>query len=167
MIRLFGVACIFLASSFLGIYFSDNIKRKKERLLTLRKMLMQIYDLIRWNSMTMHEIANHLFDSGEFRSMEFVSSLSEECVKVRSFPHAWETAVKNDSQFSVDEKKLLLEVGASLGTTDKDGQLSTLEFYILRLEKMAQEESERYKIKGKMYRSLGIASGAMIGILII
>lgn len=167
MVRLFGVACIFLASSFLGIYFSDNIKRKKERLLILRKMFMQIYDLIRWNSLTMHEIANHLSVSGDFSRLEFVESLGEECVKVRSFPNAWEMAVKNNSQFSNDEKKLLLEAGTSLGATDKEGQLSALEFYILRLEKMAQEESERYKIKGKMYRSLGIASGAMIGILII
>ncbi|MBE6844919.1 MAG: hypothetical protein E7508_04285 [Ruminococcus sp.] len=167
MVKFLGVACIFFTSAALGIYFSENIKHKKERLLTERKMLVQIYELIRWNSLTLHEIARRLFESGDFNQLDYVSFLSQKCSELRSFPQAWEGAVKHDSKLSAEEKKLLLEIGAALGTTDKEGQLSTLEFYISRLDKMAQEEGERYRIKGKMYRSLGIASGAMIGILII
>lgn len=167
MIKLFGVVCIFFSSALLGMYFSENIRHKKERLVIIQKMLSEISGFIRWNSLTMHEIARKLSENKEFSLVEFIGNLSENCKEMRSFPNAWDKAVRSDRKLSEQEKKLLQEIGNSLGTTDIQGQVSAIDMYIARVEKMVQEEGEKYKIKGKMYRSLGIAFGAMTGILII
>lgn len=167
MIRFLGIAFIFMASAFVGIYLSDNIKRKKERLVTIGKILSEISELIRCYSFTLSEISAKLSENNDFAQLRFIKSLSEEIKKNSSFPDAWKKAVEDDNALSNEEKKLLYEVGMALGTTDIEGQVSALEFFILQAEKMAEEENERYKVKGKMYRSLGAVFGAMIGILII
>ena len=167
MIRFIGAVLIFLAASSFGIYLSDNIKRKRERLETEVKILKEIALMIRWNSLTLHEIAEELFNNKSFSEFELIKNLNVNCSKIRSFPETWEKSVLSVKNICNEEKKLLFEVGAVLGTTDKEGQLSAIELFSTRLEKMAEIEGEKYKIKGKMYRSLGVTAGAMIGIIII
>ncbi len=167
MLRILGAVCIFSASALVGIHLSENIRNKKERLVLTEKMFSEISDYIRWNSLTLHEIADRLFKSEQFAELEFVSALSQNCKNTRSFPSAWENAVKSDNQMCGEEKKFFYEIGNTLGTTDTQGQLSALDMYKSRIEKMILEESERYRIKGKLYRSLGAALGAMTGILMI
>ena len=139
MIRIAGTLLIFLTSAAVGMFLSNSIKNKKERLIKERKMLEEISIMIRFNSFTLKEIIFELENSG----------------------------LKEDDILSESEKKLLTEIGYSLGTSDIDGQLSTLNIYKARLDELIEEESEKYRIKGKMYRSLGVMFGAMIGILIV
>lgn len=167
MVRLIGAVLIFFSVSSFGIYLSDNIKRKRERLETERKIIDEIALMIRWNSLTLHEIAEELYDNKSFSDFELIKNLADNCNHTRSFHNAWEKSVSSVKNLCAEEKKLLFEVGAALGTTDKEGQLSTLELFSTRIEKMAESEAEKYKIKGKMYRSLGVTAGAMIGIIII
>lgn len=167
MVRFAGAMLIFLAASSFGIYLSDNIKRKRERFETELKILKEISLMIRWNSLTLHEIADELYNNKSFSEFEFIKYLKENCSKIRSFPKAWEKSVLSVKSLCCEERKLLLEVGSVLGATDKEGQLSSIELFCTRLEKMIESESEKYKIKGKMYRSLGVMAGAMIGIIII
>lgn len=167
MIRFIGAIMIFFAVSFFGIYLSDNIKRKKERLEIEEKMIEEIAVMIRWNSLTLNEIAEELFKNKIFTNVKFLNVLSEYCNDICSFPDAWEKAVLLDGNLSKEEQKILLEVGSTLGTTDKEGQLSALELYSTRIKKMQESEAEKYRQKGRMYRSLGVTAGAMIGIIII
>ncbi len=167
MIKFIGIVFLFIASSFLGLYFSDSIRHKKERLVLIRKILSEISELIRWNSFTMSEIVLKLSENNEFSKQEFIKQLPEILHRTRSFPDIWQKAILSDKSISDSERQILLDVGSNLGTTDTDGQLSSLKFYILQVDKMIAEETEKYKIKGKMYRSMGVTIGAMIGILMI
>ncbi len=167
MIRITGILLIFLTSTVLGMFLSNNIKNKRERLVKERKMLEEISIMIRFNSLTLKEIIYELENAELFCDFKFLKILKIMLEKPISFPEAWEQAIKKDDIISESEKKVLIELGFNLGTTDIDGQLSTLNIYKIRLDKMIEEESEKYRVKGKMYRSLGIMFGAMIGILIV
>lgn len=165
MIRITGILLIFLTSTVLGMFLSNNIKNKRERLVKERKMLEEISIMIRFNSLTLKEIIYELENAVcDFKFLKILKIMLEKPI---SFPEAWEQAIKKDDIISESEKKVLIELGFNLGTTDIDGQLSTLNIYKIRLDKMIEEESEKYRVKGKMYRSLGIMFGAMIGILIV
>lgn len=167
MIRIMGILLIFLTSTVIGIFLSNNIKNKRERLIKERKMLEEISIMIRFNSYTLKEIIHELENTELFCDFKFLNILKITLEKPISFQEAWEQAIKKDDIISESEKKLLTELGYNLGTTDIDGQLSTLNIYKIRLDEMIEEESEKYRVKGKMYRSLGIMFGAMIGILIV
>ena len=162
MIRIAGTLLIFLTSAAVGIFLSNSIKNKKERLIKERKMLEEISIMIRFNSFTLKEIIFELENAGLYNDFKFLNKLTIILKNVVSFPVAWEQAVKEDDILSESEKKLLTEIGYSLGTSDIDGQLSTLNIYKARLDELIEEESEKYRIKGKMYRSLGVMFGAMI-----
>lgn len=167
MMRFIGAAMIFFAASAFGIYLSENIKRKIQRLETERKILGDVSVMIRWNALTLHEIAEELSQNKSYSDFDFIKNLMENLISTRSFPESWEKAVISDKSLCTEERKILLDVGAALGTTDKEGQLSSLEIFDMRLKKIVEAEEEKYKIKGKMYRSLGVTAGAMIGIIII
>ncbi|MGN1481660.1 stage III sporulation protein AB [Porcipelethomonas sp.] len=167
MIRLIGILFIFAASSGTGILMSDKIKNTRERMVKERKMLEEISVLIRFNSMTLKEIAAELNSIDIYRDLGFLSNLNIRLNEKCSFPKAWEISVSEDKTLTPEEKKLLSELGCTLGSTDTEGQLSTLNIYKNRLDEMIESETEKYKVKGKMYRSLGVMFGAMMGILII
>lgn len=167
MIRIVGILLIFLTSASVGMFLSNNIKNKRERLIKERKMLEEISIMIRFNSLTLKEIVSELEGTEVFDDFKFLKKLKIILIGVVSFPSAWEQSVKEDDILSESEKKLLIEIGYSLGTSDIDGQLSTLNIYKIRFDELIEEESEKYRVKGKMYRSLGVMFGAMIGILIV
>lgn len=167
MIRFLGILLIFTASSSAGMFLSGNIKNKRERLLKERKMLEEISIMIRFNSLTLKEIIYELINTEMYNTFKFLKILDTRLNETVPFQEMWEQSVKNDDTLSVDEKKLLSELGFSLGTTDAEGQLSTLNIYKTRLDEMIEAETEKYRVKGKMYRSLGVMFGAMIGILIV
>lgn len=167
MIRIAGTLLIFLTSAAVGMYLSNSIKNKKERLIKERKMLEEISIMIRFNSLTLKEIIFELENSELFNEFKFLNQLQIMLKNLVSFPEAWEQSIKEDGILSESEKKLLTEMGYTLGTSDIDGQISTINIYKSRLDELIEEESEKYRVKGKMYRSLGVMFGAMIGILIV
>lgn len=167
MIKFTGIIMIFLASSAVGFFMSDSIKNKKIRLETERKMLEEISVMIRYNMLTVREMIIEIKENDFFSGLLFIEKIRQKLIEGISFPEAWEKSIKSDASLSTDEKKLLQELGSSLGTTDSQGQLSSLEIYKKRLDNMIESETEKYKTQGKLYRSLGIMMGAMLGILII
>lgn len=167
MIRFLGILLIFTASSSAGMFLSGNIKNKRERLLKERKMLEEISIMIRFNSLTLKEIIYELINTEIYNTFKFLKILDKRLNESVPFQEMWEQSVRNDDTLSADEIKLLSELGCSLGTTDAEGQLSTLNIYKTRLDEMIEAETEKYRVKGKMYRSLGVMFGAMIGILIV
>lgn len=167
MIKLAGIIMIFLASSAVGFFMSDSIKNKKIRLETERKMLEEISVMIRYNMLTVREMIIEIKENDFFSGLLFIEKIRQKLIEGIPFPEAWEKSIKSDASLSTDEKKLLQELGSSLGTTDSQGQLSSLEIYKKRLDNMIESETEKYKTQGKLYRSLGIMMGAMLGILII
>lgn len=166
MIKFIGILCIFAASSASGLAMSDRIKCTRNRFEKERKMLEEISVMIRFSSLTLREIADELNRSDTYSEIGFVRLLVSKAEQT-CFPKAWKESVLGDRNLTESERKLFLELGESLGTTDAEGQLSTIDIYKARLDDMIEQESEKYRVKGKMYRSLGIMFGAMIGILII
>ena len=167
MIRVIGAGLIFLAVSGFGLSLSDRLKKRCERLDAYISMLVDMTSMIRWNELTVKQIAETLSERKELAGICFLKPLSELCERGVPFPKAWKTSVDGDKSITSEEKKLLYEIGATLGSTDKQGQLSAMELYRERLERMLSEQREKYAVKGRMYRSLGITAGAMIGIIMI
>ena len=61
----------------------------------------------------------------------------------------------------------MLSLGSILGTTDAEGQLRGIDDIRTRVEQLYKKRQGEYDRKGKLYRSVGVLSGAAIGIMII
>ena len=166
MLRLTGVLLIFLAFSSIGVNISSGIKRKLERLILFRKMTDEIATLIRYRSLTVREIILLLGDNDLYNDIGFLHT-GKYCDKSKPAGEIWVESVMSDFSLSQEEKKILAQLGTQLGTTDTQGQLSVLAVFNENIGSMIEKQTEKYAVKGKLCRSMGILAGAMAGVLII
>lgn len=78
----------------------------------------------------------------------------------------WERAVFK-SQLPYEERNLLIEFGSVLGTSDTERQLRTISAFIDEVHTLYEQRRFDYMKKSKLYRTLGMLAGIMIGIIII
>ena len=62
---------------------------------------------------------------------------------------------------------ILLDFGDLLGTSDIDGQLIGISAVKALMLERFQRRSEEYHSKAKLYRSVGVLAGVMVGIMVI
>lgn len=145
---------------------SLNMKKKLERLNLFRRMTDEIATLIRYRSLTVREIFLLLKENSAYSDLLFLQN-ADFGDKSRPVGEIWQESIDSDFTLSSEEKKLLIQFGRQLGTTDTQGQLSVISVFNENLDTMIEKQAEKYAVKGKLCRSMGILGGAMAGILII
>lgn len=166
MMRIIGVLLIFSASVMVGVMLSLNMKNKLERLKLFRRMAEEIATLIRYRGLTVREIISQLRYSSAYDELVFLKS-EDYSDRSQSVSEIWERNVIADYTLTEEETKVLLSLGTQLGTTDTQGQLSVIAAFVAEIEEMQERQFQKYAVKGKLYRSMGILVGAMAGIMII
>ena len=167
MIRIIGAALVFTAFSVLGVSISSGMKAKEKRLYLCIKMTEDISDMIRWNALTVSDIARQLHMGKCYEKLGFTGILSNELEIGISFPSAWNKAISETDILDKDEKMKLYELGGVLGSRDVEGQLSSIGLIRGELQRMYDEQREKYRTKGKLYRTIGVTVGAMAGIMLV
>lgn len=145
---------------------SLGMKKKLERLNLFRRMTDETATLIRYRSLTVREIFLMLKENRTYSDLLFLQN-ADFSDKSRPVGEIWQESIDSDFTLSSEEKKLLIQLGRQLGTTDTQGQLSVISVFNESLDTMIEKQSEKYAVKGKLCRSMGILAGAMAGILII
>lgn len=87
-----------------------------------------------------------------------------------ALPDCWKEAVETaylESALNKEDKRIITDLGIELGKTDMESQTGMFRRTFSLLEAQAAEAIEEQKTKGKMYKSLGTAIGALIVILLI
>ena len=112
----------------------------------------------------MYEIAGRL--RAECNELRFAEKLPERFTAGEDFHSCWLKALA-DEPLTEDERKILEELGSVLGTSDTEGQIAALAALEQRAGQLMQKYSDIYSKKGRLYRSVGVLAGAMVGILVI
>lgn len=166
MIKIIGVIIIMAASGMTGIYFAEKLKMRKSELGTIAYLIDEIAVLIRYKAMPVFEIMANLKNNQMLGSLDFIGKLDDD--ENTSFRQAWENSVtQSQTALSDADKNLLKAFGSSLGTSDINGQLSTLELYKDSFKKLESDACESYEKKSRLYRTMGFLIGAFISIMLI
>jgi stage III sporulation protein AB len=112
--------------------------------------------LIRFRTLPVRELF------AELSRYEFIRAVGAS----EDFRDNWAKAADDLTELQEGERGVLKSVGAALGTSDVDGQLSMLEVNTRLLDKYADEAHEQYERKGKLYRTCGLLAGLFAAILI-
>lgn len=83
---------------------------------------------------------------------------------------AWRIAIDKNKELltlEASDWNVISEFGEMLGKSDRQNQESILELAKENLEKLETEARESVKTKGKLYRNMGVLSGAAVVILLI
>ncbi|MDE5771495.1 MAG: stage III sporulation protein AB, partial [Ruminococcus sp.] len=133
----------------------------------IREMFINSAMLIRCRAVDVYYLSSELRQNGQLFRLTFLNDIPQNYSQSDDFHEIWRNAVNSQKNLPDDEKKLLCDFGEILGRSDIEGQIvsiNALEETAVMLEK---KRSESYSQKGRLYRSIGMLFGVMVGILVI
>ncbi len=170
MIKIFIIFLLVITAFLYGNFYANRLKKRVENLKLIEVLLDEIILQIRYKSATVYEIMQKLCSENYSNNLEFLNKIKSELEGTNNvFSVIWRENIESQNEIFLvqEDKKLLLLIGEILGRTDKEGQLNSLNYIKkeldLKILKSKQDEQE----KSKLYRSLGILSGAFIAILLV
>ena len=148
---------------------SAGLSKRLTVLKTVNTMIEEISILIRYKASTVFEIMDTLCKDKRFTELNFISSVRDNCTDNIVFSDNWENAVKefHSQNIKPQDYNLINTIGQNLGSSDIDGQLSTLALEKEELKALIEEAENDYRNKSKLYRSLGVLTGAFITVLLV
>lgn len=161
MTRHILAAAAFVLCVLAGLGKCRTAKRRCELLSELVRMLSGFSVRIRCTAPTLEELIGE--DSGifaqlvreELRSGCIRSAWVAACERLRALPYCRE-----------EEAALLKKLGQSLGRSDREGEICTLNLYGEQLSALSEAAREEYSRKGRMFRSVGALCGLGAAIMI-
>lgn len=167
MLKAVCLFAIILLSSLGGMYFSAALKNRVITLKRINYMLEEIYIMLKYRSATVYEITDALSRDERFSDFDFLREIS--FLSGRPFQQSWCESLENHIPFGMNKSdaELLMSIGKQLGTSDLEGQISTVRLRQAELGTVISAAEEEYSRKAKLYRSLGVLTGVFIAIMLV
>ena len=166
LLRLTAALMFVSAGGMIGMHFSYKLKLRREVCREIEYLLRCCEIYIRCNAMNVYEITGHLCRDPELSHLDFISRLPEEFSEGINFHDEWRRALASQ-EMPQEERQILAEFGDILGTSDISGQLSSIASLSERIRQLEAQRREICLKKSRMYRSIGVLFGVMVGILVI
>lgn len=167
MIKAAGIFLLIITTSLAGIAFSKRLTERVKLLAQIRLMLEELSIQIRYQSSTVAELLESLRQNPQLAQLSFFDTVQKNLCAGQPFADAWCTGVAHFSEISLQKEDTLLlkSIGLSLGTSDVEGQLSTLELHKSTVGQLLERAIAERDKKTKLYRSLGVLTGVFLSIL--
>lgn len=167
LFKLLGIVFLVTATSLTGLNFSLYLKNRRAKLELIKRMIDDMSNLIRYRALTVKEIISELSLSPSYSNLIFLNYASQNIQNSIPFSEIWEKSVEKDFSLKNCEKSELISLGYAIGSTDIEGQISTLNSFKEKFLHLISQADDDYKQKGKLYRSLGVLSGIFISVIIV
>lgn len=165
-ILIFFILMIF---STIGNLYSKKYVNRVEDLEKMKNMLNVFKAKIKFTGLTIQEIFSQLYQDNQDNIGE-IFKVANEYMNDKSTKDAWNTALddmKNKNDLNPEDINVLKSLGKMLGNTDIEGQVSQIELTENLLNEKIVEAQEAKKKNTKLYKTLGIATGLAIAIILI
>ncbi|MCM1506830.1 MAG: stage III sporulation protein AB [Ruminococcus flavefaciens] len=156
-----------VAGAVAGISFSERLKNELELCRNIHEMLMNVAVIVRCRAEDVYAVSAELKQNKQLCRLTFLQEIPDKYSPEEDFREIWTNSVNSQKNLPEDAKKLLCDFGAVFGQSDIEGQLVSIETLGKNAEILTKKYYELYSEKGKLYRSVGMLFGVMVGILII
>lgn len=149
-----------------GIIHSEKLKQNVYICLESEKLFRIAETMIRSSGTDVYSIFSML-KREEFSSLTFVNNLPDEYSAECDLHAELKELLLKDADIPDEERNILLEFANILGTCDTDGQLCGIAACRELMQERYYYRSSEYNTKAKLFRSLGVLAGVMVGIIVI
>lgn len=167
MFKYAGLALIIAVSSFSGIYFSAALKARLIALQKINYLIDEIIILLRFKASTVYEIIEHLTRNERFSDFSFLNKITANGEIPFQLDWCNSLKISPPSNLKTEDLHILADIGKNLGTSDIEGQISTLNLQRNELKTLISSAEEDCERKSKLYRSLGVLVGAFISVMLV
>ena len=163
----FSLIAIFGLAVYWGNSKANQYVNRVKELVSIKSALNIFENKIKFTQSPLEEIFKNIAENCSERNIKNIFQVL--AIKPNTNIHkSWENIINNvETNLNCEDKKILIDMGKILGTTDVDGQVSniriTSSFIDRQIEKAEQEKEKNVK----MFRTLGIVSGLAIIIILI
>lgn len=172
MLRLMAVIAVFGGCTWAGIRACTRLKERAGLLAALRADIRRLTLLMGYSAEPLSRLSERI---AEGRTAAFWHAFGEELTGSADVPTAWEKAMvaaaKADSPFltllTEPERSILLDYAAGLGGSGQHTQRENARLLEERLSAVAEEAMAEYARKGRMYRTMGLLTGAAAALLVL
>ncbi len=161
MLRIAGCILIAAVCALVGFSMARGYVQKLSDMKTLRRIITEITVMLK-GGMTLSEMLYRLRQCEEYIAFDFIC-VAPDSIDLRKDMIA---ALKN-SDMDDTTKRIISDFIIKLGSTDLDGQLSAADMTLTELDENIKNVGENSAAITKLYRSLGVLTGAFIAILLI
>ncbi|KZE74243.1 stage III sporulation protein AB [Paenibacillus elgii] len=170
MLKLLGAMLILLAGTLFGFYQASQLSRRPRQIADLIRMLQRLETEIVYGFTPLPDALRRAARADDSPAGALFAAAAEELGKPggRSVQAVWEHSVSRGwktTSMKAAERDILLQLGSTLGLTDRDDQVKHLRLTVSSLQgeaDIARDERERYE---RMWKSLGLLMGALVVIL--
>lgn len=169
LIKYILIFFIFIIFSIIGDLYS---KKYSNRVIELEKMdnMLNIFKAkIKFTCLTIQEIFSQIYEENKDNIGE-IFKIANENMYQNTASDAWNMALDSSRErinLNDEDIDTLKSLGKMLGNTDVQGQISQIELTKELLQKQIQEANEEKKKNSKLYKTLGVATGLTIAIILI
>lgn len=165
-------AMVLLGSGFAfgGRYLAAQYVKKSQIISDILLMISVIETQLRYACLPVSDLLRILCNTDKLKNLGFLENCRYKVSCGEPFPVAWKTAVKSEPEFCGllgDYCNYLVQLGADIGSTDIEGQLSCCEYYKQIFEKELVLREENRKKYSKLYPTLGVMLGISAAIIIV
>lgn len=165
-------AMIMIAAGFAvgGRYVAAFQKKRVALLETILLMISSAETRLRYACLPISDLLKALNENTALSELEFIKTCREKICFGEPFPDAWKESIETETELCRllgESSKSLISMGAELGSTDLEGQLSCCGYYKKLFECDLEEQREKSGKYSKLFPSMGILLGISAAILII
>lgn len=172
MIKLFLYMIILTGGAGVGYLkarpYENRVMHLDDLILTLKTMESEM----EYRSDPLPTLLERIGSKSKDKSGEFLTSLLRLLVDNErlDFYESWKMAVwkvYDGSSLNSEDMDILSKAGIELGKTDMENQKAMFAHLFSGLERQRKDAAEERRIKTKLYRTLGAASGALAVIMLL
>lgn len=133
-------------------------------------MLNVIETQLKYACLPVSDLLRVLSENSGLSDLEFIRCTRERVCFGQPFPEAWRECIESEPELCrmlSGSAHYLTRLGADIGSTDLDGQLSCCEYYKKIFEKELELQEEKSRRYSKLFPSLGMLVGISAAILIV
>ncbi|CAG7642286.1 stage III sporulation protein SpoIIIAB [Paenibacillus allorhizosphaerae] len=170
MLKLLGAMLILLSGTLFGFYQASLLARRPKQIAELIRSLQRLETEIVYGFTPLPEALASTGRSCSTPAGRLFLRAAEELRRAegRSVQMIWRESVSEEwrnTAMKMQEREVFLQIGSTLGLTDKEDQVKHLRLAASQLQTEsdnAREEQQRYE---RMWKSLGVLMGALVVIL--
>ncbi len=166
MMRFVASAAFAAAGGIVGFAFAEKLRREQKLCALIVRLLQRTAFLVGYRCDDVYSVCAELRRDSELSALTFLESLPKSFESGENFRICWENAVRS-AGFADDEEDVLLKLGNIIGRSDSESQVDSIRWLERTLSETEKKRSEAYLRKGRLYRSVGLLFGVMVGILVI
>lgn len=160
---------VFIISTMIGNLYSKKYTNRLNELEKIKNMLNVFKAKIKFTCVPIQDIFSQLYSENQDNIGEIFKQVNI-YMNNNSAQESWDKALeeaKDKTNLSNEDIAALKTLGKMLGNTDIDGQVSQIELTENLLTKQIENAQEEKKKNLKLYKTLGVATGLTIAIILI